>query len=544
MKNGDSLTQPKVHVPEWVKTAVFYEIYPQSFYDTNADGIGDLEGIIQKLDYLQALGITALWINPCFDSPFNDAGYDVRDFYKIAPRYGTNDDMRRLCREADRRGIKVCLDLVAPHTSIDHPWFIESCRHGQNKYTNRFIWSGSMYRMPVWQGKEQPALQGYGEREGAVAVNFFWSQPKLNYGLADPDPKCSYQLPYDHPDVQALWKEMQDIIRFWLDMGVSGYRCDSAKSICGAPANTPEGTRFWRETHAMLARDYPDAALFCEWGYPMDSVKAGFAGNLLMHNMKAYTSLFVQPEWENGYCTPMFDEAGGNAEEFLAQFMPHFEVVQQHGGFMGLPTGNHDCTRIATGRSEELMKTVFAFLLTMPGVPFIYYGDEIGMQQQWGIKSVEGGYRRCACRTPMQWDKTANAGFSPAAPENLYLPLDPNPQRPTVAEKAGSADSSLNILRKLTALRRENRALDADADFSILHSSGGAAPFVFRRAKAGQEIVIAINPVADPRAVDLKGCKADKQPELLCGTAGGRFVCGENAGRVELPGVSFGIWLV
>lgn len=236
-------------VPAWLHDAVFYEIYPQSFRDTNGDGIGDIPGIIEKLDYLQRLGINALWLNPCFDSPFLDAGYDVRDFRKVAPRYGTNVDLRRLFREAKARGIRVCLDFVAPHTSLDHPWFLASCKHAPNRYTNRYIWTDSMYSAP----SPLPFLQGYGEREGAVATNFFYCQPKLNFGYLQPDPSKPWQLPMDHPDVQALWKEMMDIACFWLKMGAAGFRCDSAKSlVVGDPR---KGTaRFWRTLRARMAK--------------------------------------------------------------------------------------------------------------------------------------------------------------------------------------------------------------------------------------------------------------------------------------------------
>jgi hypothetical protein len=133
----------ETHSPDWLKQAVFYQIYLQSFYDSNGDGIGDIPGIIQKLDYLQWLGINVVWVNPCFVSPFRDAGYDVDDYCRIAPRYGTNRDLFRLCREAHRRGIKVCLDLVAGHTSIDHLWFKASCRQKRNRYSDRYIWTSS-----------------------------------------------------------------------------------------------------------------------------------------------------------------------------------------------------------------------------------------------------------------------------------------------------------------------------------------------------------------------------------------------------------------
>src|ERR1700733_7523249 len=135
-------------VPSWLSSAIFYEIYPQSFCDSNGDGIGDLPGVIEKLDYIQSLGCTAIWLNPCFVSPHGDAGYDVADFYKVGKRYGNNADLKRLFVEAHRRGMKVCLDLVAGHTSTDHPWFKESAKAKKNKYSNWYIWTDNGWKAP------------------------------------------------------------------------------------------------------------------------------------------------------------------------------------------------------------------------------------------------------------------------------------------------------------------------------------------------------------------------------------------------------------
>jgi glycosidase len=147
--------------PEWVHHAVFYQIYPQTFYDSNGDGIGDLNGIIQKLDYVKSLGVNAIWLNPFFDSPFNDAGYDIRDYYKVAPRYGTNEDAKRLFEEAHKRGLKVIFDYVITYTAIDHPWFIESCKQTPNKYSNWYIWTDNVWKMEEGEFANR-FIQGYG----------------------------------------------------------------------------------------------------------------------------------------------------------------------------------------------------------------------------------------------------------------------------------------------------------------------------------------------------------------------------------------------
>ena len=164
--------------PTWLKDTIFYEIYPQSFQDSNGDGIGDLQGIINRLEYIKDLGCNALWINPCFDSPFMDAGYDVRDYKKVAPRYGTNEDLYRLFEDAHRRGIRVLLDLVPGHTADQHPWFKESARDEMNDYSGRYIWTSHAF-----EGIDgRPYITGMAERAGAYMLNFFASQPALNYG--------------------------------------------------------------------------------------------------------------------------------------------------------------------------------------------------------------------------------------------------------------------------------------------------------------------------------------------------------------------------
>ena len=166
-------------LPKWLSDAVFYEIYPQSFQDTNGDGIGDIPGMIARLDYIKDLGCNAVWVNPWYDSPFGDAGYDVRDYKKIAPRYGTNEDARRFFSEAHARGMHVLIDLVPGHTSIDHEWFLASMQPGKNEYSDRYIWSDC-----VWESTDLPCIRGISQRDGSAAVNFFSHQPALNYGYA------------------------------------------------------------------------------------------------------------------------------------------------------------------------------------------------------------------------------------------------------------------------------------------------------------------------------------------------------------------------
>src|SRR5512146_2276410 len=222
--------QAEFHNPEWLEKAIIYEIYPQSFYDTNGDGIGDLPGVIAKLDYVKSLGANAIWLNPCFESPFGDAGYDISDFYKVAPRYGTNEDLRRLFEEAKKRGIRVVLDLVAGHTSVECEWFKQSARHERNEYSDWYIWTPNLFNWGP-AGSRHQFIAGMTERVGGYLPNFFPFQPALNYGFANPDPDQPWQQPVDAPGPRAVRAEMRNIMRFWLELGASGFRVDMALSL-------------------------------------------------------------------------------------------------------------------------------------------------------------------------------------------------------------------------------------------------------------------------------------------------------------------------
>ena len=208
-----------MRAPQWLNDAVFYNVYPQSFYDANGDGIGDLKGIAAKLDYVVEMGYTAIWLNPIFVSPFRDAGYDITDFYTVAPRYGTNEDFAYLTAEAKKRGIKVVLDLVAGHTSLECAWFQQSAKPEKNRYTNRYVWSNSVW--DTWGGN---LISGYSDRDGCYMKNFFYCQPALNYGfktITEP-----WQLPMDHPDCLATREELLNVMRHWSKLGADGFRTD------------------------------------------------------------------------------------------------------------------------------------------------------------------------------------------------------------------------------------------------------------------------------------------------------------------------------
>ena len=214
-------------IPEWFRNAVLYEIYPQSFRDSDGDGIGDLAGIIEKLDYVKSLGVDAIWLNPCFDSPFQDAGYDVRDYRKVAARYGTAADLKKLFDEVHRRKMRLLLDLVPGHTSLEHPWFKAAVSREKTPFDDYYVFTDGK----VKDLDGYPFITGYGERDGFYMINYFYSQPALNYGFSDPKPEHPRQLSAGDPRLKPLREEIRQVMKFYLDAGCDGFRVDLAFSL-------------------------------------------------------------------------------------------------------------------------------------------------------------------------------------------------------------------------------------------------------------------------------------------------------------------------
>jgi glycosidase len=479
---------------EWLKKAVFYQIFPPSFQDENGDGIGDLAGIRRRLPELQALGIDALWLNPCYVSPFADAGYDVADHCRVAPRYGTNEELRALIGEVHARGMHLLLDLVPGHTSIEHPWCKASMLPQRGAYTDRYVWTGSIDEDFAGVTGIRAGLQGISQRDGVLGLNCFCSQPALNYGFA----RCDrpWQQPVDAPGPRATRAALLDVMRFWLRMGADGFRVDMAGSLV---KNDPDGTAtaaLWRGIRAELRPEFPGAVLVSEWGDAARAFAAGFDMDFTLHfGASHYPELFRTEH-------PYFCRGGGGD---ASAFLRYYQQSMQAGGLVCIPTGNHDMERLRSRLSEAECALAFVFVLTMPGVPFLYYGDEIGLRQARGLDSVEGGYDRTGARTPMQWDDGPNAGFSAAPAQRLYLPVDPDPARPTVAAQRQDPQSLYGQVRRLIALRRAHPALQAAGTLSVASAGEPGRPLVYSRAAAGEQLTAAINPAAQPAALEWDG---------------------------------------
>lgn len=513
--------------PDWLKTAIFYEIYPQSFQDSNGDGIGDFEGIRQRLDNLEALGVNAIWMNPCFESSFYDAGYDVRDYYQTAPRYGSREDLKRLFDAVHGKGMHILLDLVPGHTAIDHPWFQKSCLDERNDCTDRYIWrSGGPW------GRSYAGIAGFlcgiSERPGAVAVNCFSTQPALNYGFGKVTE--DWQFSADSPEAEQTRLLLQDVMRFWLDLGCDGFRVDMAGSLVKEDEGQECTMRIWRKIREFLDREYPEAVLISEWGDPAKALKAGFHMDFLLHTGPThYMDLFRDQAY--------FSAGGkGDLSGFVRYYSEAYRATKSDG-LICIPSGNHDMVRMRETLSPEEMKLAFAFLLTMPGCPYIYYGDEIGMRYVHGLKSKEGGYARTGSRTPMQWTCDRNAGFSAAESGDLYLPLDPDPERPNLEEQMSDPDSLWSYVQRMIRFRKEHPALRSDAAFRFL-TDGKGYPLVYERRDATECLVAALNP--SPNEVIISDRIPGPGAKLLFSCSGAR----QNVdAKLLMPPGSCAIWV-
>ncbi|HEX9934602.1 MAG TPA: alpha-amylase family glycosyl hydrolase [bacterium] len=539
--------------PDYLRRAVFYQVYPQTFFDSNGDGIGDLEGIVQKLDYVKGLGADGFWINPFFESPFHDAGYDVSDFYKVAPRYGTNAEAKRLFDEAQKRSLKILFDYVISYTSIDHPWFVESAKQEKNKFSNWYIWTDNTWLNPPDVYKDA-FIKGYGRRNGQFMRNFYWSQPALNFGFAKPEEP--WMLPVDHPDVLALQDELIKILRFWMDMGADGFRADMAGALVKNANVTgndqffttrDEGTKvFWNKIRRIMDESYPGSFMVAEWSYPEAALCGGGFHADFFHWFQSYNDLLQKESWRilNGYSEghSFFDAEGkGDITHFLASYLDQLRKTEGRG-YINLPLGNHDLSRLNIGRSTEDLEIIFAFSLTMPGIPFLFNGNEIGMRQLDGLPFVEGAYKpRAGGRTPMQWTPGRNRGFSTADAEKLYLPVDTAADAPNVFDQEKNPSSLLNRVKKLIQLKKREKALEAHAEFVPVYAKENTYPFVYVRANGSEAVLVILNPAARAEKASFKLLPEAKSLRLLAGSKV-RMKIKKGEYSIEVPGQSYAIY--
>lgn len=506
--------------PEWIKNAVFYDIYPCSFMDSDGNGKGDLAGIISRLDYIKSLGVDAIWMNPIFISGWFDGGYDIIDYYTVDPRFGTNNDVNRLVEEAHKRGIKVCLDLVPGHTSVESPWFKAAASGGKDgRYADYYIFTDEITEQDKADIKKRKSAKNPATNRTGIWVptedevkapqdklrakyyqkNYYICQPALNFGYANPDPSKPWEQSVDAPGPKALRRELKNIMAYWFDRGVDGFRVDMASSLIKNDEGKKETIKLWQEMRQWLDREYPGKVLISEWGEPQQSLQAGFDTDfMLRHHSVGYGDLVAGSKGgktvqEDAY----FERSGkGRIDRFIEDYNKKYQAGKDFGT-ISLFSANHDVNRLnsETRNRPEDMKVFFTFLLTMPGTPFIHYGDEIMMRNVRGLKSVEGSREeRAGTRTPMQWDNTQNAGFSTAAPEDLFLPVYTDNGKLTVAAQDKDPNSVLNYVRQMIKLRHDYPVLGNAGEWVTISDVNNPYPWVYTRTSNNATYYIALNP--------------------------------------------------
>ena len=449
----------------WWKGAVVYHIYPRSFQDSNDDGIGDLPGLLHRLDYIAALGVDAIWLSPIFPSPMKDFGYDVANYTDVDPVFGTLRDFDELLAQAHSRGLRVIVDLVLNHTSDEHPWFRDSQLSRSSAKADWYLWADGEPGQPpnnwcsYFGGSAWQWHQGRGQYYLAL---FAPEQPDLNW-------RC--------PEVrQAIF----EVVRFWLDRGVDGFRLDVVNFFIKDALLRDEPARrtrcspmAHRNFHSVFRRDRPETLLLVE---ELAAIVDRYSGRVTIGEVS--TDLGVSQYFE--YSKPgrldlVFNFALKNTPRFDAgAFYDGISRAEEIYGELGWPCwvlGNHDTRRLATRFSEGPLDerraaVLMAMLLTLRGTPFLYYGDEIGMREAClarerlldpkGRTLWPHDAGRDGCRTPMQWDDSRYAGFSSTEP---WLPVQDDKAVVNVASAAQDPASLLELTRALLRLRKGSRAL-------------------------------------------------------------------------------------
>lgn len=476
----------------WWRDGVIYQIYPRSFADSNGDGIGDLQGIQSKLDYLVELGVDALWLSPIYPSPDVDFGYDVADYTDVDPKYGTLADFDALVEAAHQRGLRIVMDLVLNHSSDQHPWFIQSRSSRDNPYRDWYIWRDPApgNRPPNgWQSVFGGKAWEWDESTGQYYYHMFCKeQPDLNWR---------------NPRVRQA---IRDVFRFWMERGVDGFRLDvfnvyfkddqlreNPRRLGRRPFDSqvhiydcdrPEMIPLLQEIRALLD-SYPERYAVGETFLSTTPKAAGYARPGLLH--AAFDFSFLQCKWDP------------------AAFLKTIQAIDSQYSQDGWPTyvlGNHDVDRIAArygrGEDDERLKVLAALLLTLRGTPFLYQGEEIGMRnvhvprgemkdpvglRYWPIPVGRDGER-----SPMQWSGGANAGFTSGTP---WMRLHANAAFRHVESQRARPDSLFHVYRRLLRLRKELPALRGGIFLPLNYEPRSLLAYL--RKDEGQTVLVALN---------------------------------------------------
>jgi alpha-glucosidase len=486
----------------WWKRGVVYQIYPRSFQDTNGDGIGDLNGIRRRLEYLTWLGVDAIWISPIYPSPMADFGYDISDYCEIDESFGSLQDFEQLVIEAHDRGLKIILDFVPNHTSDQHPWFVESRRSRYSAKRDWYIW-----RDPApeggppnnWLSNFGGGAWAFDARTGQYYYHAFLNeQPDLNWR---------------NPAVRAA---MYDVLRFWMRRGVDGFRVDVMWHLMkdeqfrvnppnpayqeGQPdierllqvhsADQPDVHEVVQEMRAVID-EFPDRVLIGEIYLPIARLAAYYGENLKGAHLP-FNFQLVQTAWH---------------ASTIAALITEYEQALPEEGWPNWVLGNHDKRRIVSRVGLEQARVAAMLLLTLRGTPTMYYSDEIGLadvaippdavQDPWERLESGFGFGRDPQRTPMQWDASASAGFSTASP---WLPLSHDHTECNVETLMSEEQSILRLYRTLLEVRSQSPALSV-GDFRLLPSTEDT--LLYARSSGNNRLLVVLNFDRDEKRVQL-----------------------------------------
>jgi maltose alpha-D-glucosyltransferase/alpha-amylase len=513
--------------PLWFKTATFYEIHVRGFYDGDADGSGDFRGLIEKLDYLEWLGIDCVWLLPMYESPLRDGGYDISDFMKLKREYGTIRDAQNFIEAAHKRGIRVIADLVMNHTSSEHPWFKESRSSPDSPKRNWYVWSEDPERYSearIIFVDSETSNWTWDEEAGAYYWHrFFHHQPDLNY---------------DEPQVQEA---MLDVLRFWLDLGLDGFRLDAVPYLFERDGtnceNLPETHAFLRRLRATIDAEYPDRVLLAEANqWPEDVVEYFGAGDEchMAFHFPVMPRLFMALRREEAAPiveilerTPAIPDGCQwglflrNHDELTLEMVTDEErdyMYSEYARDMRMKINLGIRRRLAplldNGRDE--IKLLTAILFSLPGSPVLYYGDEIAMGDNVYLGDRDG------VRTPMQWTGDRNGGFSRADFAQLYSPplMDPvyGYQAVNVEAQLRTPTSLLRWLQRFIALRREHPVFGLGSYEALTTSN----PHIYAHVRGSeQDVALCVHNLsrsAQAVELDLSHYHGRRPVEMIGGT--------------------------
>ena len=519
---------PAEDINLWYRDAIFYEVHVKCFYDSNNDGIGDFEGLRQKLDYLKSLGVDCIWLLPFYKSPLKDDGYDISDFYSIQPEYGTMDDFQKFLDDAHTIGIRVIADLVLNHVSDQIEWFKEAKRDRNSPKRSWFVWSDtdkkySQARVIFIDSEisnwawEPVTRQYYWHR-------FYSSQPDLNY---------------DNPEVR---EEMKNVMRFWLKKGLDGFRCDAVPYLFEREEtdceNLPETHAYFKELRKMLDTEFPGTILLAEANQWPTQAKEYFGNEDEFHmcfNFPLMPRLFIALARQSALPIveiinqtlpiPATCDWGiflRNHDELTLEMVTDEERDIMYSEYAKIPKMRLNLgirRRLAplVDNDRVTLELLYALLLSIPGSPIIYYGDELGMGDNIYLGDRNG------VRTPMQWSYDRNAGFSRSDTEQLYSPVITNPnyhyESVNVESESRISSSLLNWVKKMLRTRKKYNTIFGRGNIEFIkHENKKALCYV--RKYEGEQILCVFNMSKKHTYVelDLKQYKGYRPVEVITET--------------------------